>query len=136
MLVTVRPPAASGAVDSVLLGLALLVIVALTTPALRVPRHVDQVTVANPHPWSVGVELVDVDDLRRVALGPVGPTSEQRFKEVLDQGVEWVFRFSSAGRSADVHRAAPQLEADGWRVTVPAKLAADLRAAGVPVSAP
>ncbi|MGH9181600.1 MAG: hypothetical protein ACRDY5_07790 [Acidimicrobiales bacterium] len=130
-----RSPAATGIVDTVALGLVLLAMMALTAPALRVPPHVDRVTVNNPHPWNVSVELVDVDGRRRLALGPFGSASDQSFLEVLDQGVEWVFRFSSAGRSADVHRAGRQLEDAGWRVTVPESLAADLRAAAIPRSA-
>lgn len=128
-------PATSGLMDAVLLGLALLAMVGLTTPALRGARHVDQVTVDNPGAWAVSVALLDADGRPRLYLGPVGAASERTFDQVLDQGDEWVFRFSYAGVEAEAHRAGRQLEADQWRVTVPAEMAERLRAAGAPESA-
>lgn len=131
-----RLPVTPGVVDAVRLALALLVMVALTAPALRGPARVDQLTVGNPHGWDVTVDLVDLDGRPRLRLGPVNAASNQTFTEVLDQGTEWVFRFSSGGRSAQVHRAGRQLAGEQWQVIVPDSLAADLRAAGAPPSAP
>lgn len=131
-----RPgPAVAGIAEALRLGVVLLAMALLTGPLLRVPTHVGPVVVSNPHPWVVSVDLVDVDGRSRLSLGPVAPASERGFSEVLDQGVEWVFRFSHARVHADVHRAGAQLTADGRRVTVPLELAERLRAAGVDESA-
>jgi len=106
-------------------------IVAVAVPALGVPAHVDEVTVDNPHPWAVVVDVTDADRDAWLALGGVRRNREQGFGEVLDQGDEWTFRFTYAGEQATVTVSGADLERADWRVSVPDELGERLGAADV-----
>lgn len=130
---TIVPPAPrpfrarSGVATVAATVLAFGVAVGLAVPTLRVPGHVDEVTVENPHPWSVEVG----GDGGRYPVGAVDRESRQSFVELPDQGDEWSFTFAYAGRRAEVRLTADELRRQGWTVTVPEALADDLRAEGV-----
>jgi hypothetical protein len=115
------------AVTAAILAAALAVIM----PALRVPPHVDRVAVDNPHPWRVNVSAAGAEPDAWHDLGAVDREDEQDFRELVDQGDTWTFRFSYAGQHADLHTTAAQLEEEGWTVAVPDELATRLESAGV-----
>jgi hypothetical protein len=104
---------------------------AVIMPALRVPAHVDRVAVDNPYPWRVNVIATGGDRDAWHDLGAVDRGDEQEFRELIDQGESWTFRFWYAGQHADLHITAAQLEEVGWSVAVPDELATRLRGAGV-----
>ena len=106
-------------------------IVAVAIPALRVPSHVDHVTVDNPHPWAVQVEVTDAERDAWLAMGGVARDREQDFGSVPDQGDEWTFRFTYAGQEATVTVSGADLESSDWRVAVPGELAERLASADV-----
>jgi hypothetical protein len=88
--------------------------------ALRDPDVVSRVTVANPGDIAVNVSVHATDDGAQLLLATVPPTTSATNLDVLDQGDEWIFSFSSGGvegGSLRVSRA--KLAADGWRVAVP-----------------
>jgi hypothetical protein len=88
--------------------------------ALRDPAVVSRVTVDNPSQLDVNVSVRPSDDSSRLILATVAPTTSARNLDVLDQGDEWIFSFSSGGvdgGSIRVSRA--KLSADDWRVVVP-----------------
>lgn len=109
-------------------GLVLLVV----APALDVPDHVDQISVDNPHPWPVHVAASQPGGGGWAGVGPVDQGDERTFQTVIDQGDQWVFRFSYAGHHTDLRVTRARLEGDSWHVTVPDDLAHQLRDAGIP----
>lgn len=105
---------------------------ALAGAGLRLPAHVDELAIANPHPWPAHIQVTDADRGRWLGIGTVDRHTEQGFLDIGDQGELWVVRFSYAGESVELRVPATQLEDDDWRLTVPEALAEALRAAGVP----
>ncbi|HLM17653.1 MAG TPA: hypothetical protein VK549_07515 [Acidimicrobiia bacterium] len=88
--------------------------------ALRDPDFVSRVTVENPGSLAVNVSVRPADDDARLILATVPPTTSATNLDVLDQGDDWIFSFSSGGvdgGSIRVSRA--KLADDGWRVVVP-----------------
>ena len=108
----------------------------VAVPALRVPAHVDEVTIDNPHQWPASIEVTGQDRDGWVGVGTVGSESEHRFLEVVDQGGVWIFRFSYAGKAVELHVSAARLERNDWQVPVPDEFAEALRTAGVPAPPP
>ena len=88
--------------------------------ALRDPDTVPSVTVDNPSELDVNVSVHPADDDARLILATVPPTSSATNLDVLDQGDEWIFTFSSGGIEGGTLRVSrAKLAADGWRVSVP-----------------
>jgi hypothetical protein len=88
--------------------------------ALRDPAVVSRVTVENPSQLDINVSVHPANDAARLILASVPPTTTATNLDVLDQGDDWVFSFSSGGvdgGSMRVSRA--KLADDGWRVVVP-----------------
>ena len=88
--------------------------------ALRNPDVVPRVTVTNRSPLDVDVSVRPAADDARLILASVPARTSAQNLDVLDQGDEWVFSFSSGGvdgGSIRVSRA--KLAADDWRVVVP-----------------
>jgi hypothetical protein len=89
--------------------------------ALRDPEVVSRVTIENPSQLDVNVSVRPARDDARLILATVSPTTSATNLDVLDQGDDWIFSFSSAGvdgGSIRVSRA--KLAEDGWRVVIPA----------------
>jgi hypothetical protein len=131
--VAVRGPRSVGGAD--FLGVAVaapFAVVALLVAAsgLRLPAHVDQVMIDNPHEWPAHIQVTDDRD-GWVGVGTVGRETEQGFLEVVDQGDVWIFLFSYASEAVELRVSGAQLEDDDWRVTVPDGFAEALRARGV-----
>lgn len=124
----VRRAEVVGVAATVVLGVAAIAVVVST---LRLPAHVDEVTIDNPHEWSASVRVTGGDRDGWLRVGTVERETEQSFLELVDQGGAWVFRFSYAGEVAEVRVRGAELEEDGWQVRVPDELADALRAAGV-----
>jgi hypothetical protein len=93
---------------------------ALMTFALRDPEVVPRVTVENPSGIDVNVSVRPSTDASRLILATVPPTTTATNLDVLDQGDEWIFSFSSGGvEGGTVRMSRAKLAADGWRVVVP-----------------
>jgi hypothetical protein len=105
---------------------------ALAGSGLRLPAHIDELAIDNPHPWPAHVQVTDADRGRWLGIGTVGPNAEHGFLDIGDQGELWIFRFSYGGESVELGVPAVRLEDDDWRLTVPEAFAETLRAAGVP----
>jgi hypothetical protein len=132
--VAVRGPRSVGGTDPV--GFAAtfpFAVVALLVAAsgLRLPGHVDEVMIDNPHDWPAHVQVTDGDRDGWVGVGTVSREAERGFLEIVDQGEVWIFRFSYAGKAVELRISGAQLEDDDWRVTVPDEFAETLRTAGV-----
>jgi hypothetical protein len=88
--------------------------------ALRDPEFVPRVTVENPSQIGVNVSVRPADDASRLILASVPPTTSARNLDVLDQGDEWIFSFSSGGvDGGSVRVSREKLSAGDWRVVVP-----------------
>ncbi len=90
------------------------------TLALRNPDTVPRVTVVNDSRIPLNVSVRGDADAPRLILDTVPAGSSATTLDVIDQGSDWVFAFSSGGvdgGTVAVSRA--KLEADGWRLVVP-----------------
>jgi hypothetical protein len=104
--------------------IALIVIGALLCAAmayaLRDPEVVSRMTVENPSQLNVNVSVHPADDSSRLILATVPPTTTATNLDVLDQGDDWIFSFSSGGIEGGTLRLSrAKLAADDWHVTVP-----------------
>jgi hypothetical protein len=116
------------AVIAAISGFALLLLI---MPALRLPASVDMVTISNPHPWDVEVELGRPDGSRWIGLGRVGRESTSTFQSVIDPGDQWVLRFSYGGiHQGEVAVRRAEVKQAGWKLTIPDEFAERMRGAG------
>jgi hypothetical protein len=87
---------------------------------LRDPRLVARVTVENPSPLDVNVSVRPSPNESRLVLATVGGNSTATSRDVLDQGDEWLFSFSSGGVDGGTLRVSrAKLAHDDWRLEIP-----------------
>lgn len=109
-----------GAAAAAVLVVALLV---------RVPATVGAITITNTTPYQLTVDARPAPGASGVRLGTVPRDGSSTFRQVIDQGDEWVLSFSYAGQSGgDVTVSRQELE-EGW--TVPASVGDALRGEGL-----
>lgn len=115
---------------------AALALMAVGARLLQLPPVVPTLTVVNPGPYQVKVEITDGTRNGWLDFGSVERESTKTVEEVIDQGRTWVLRFSYSGAQAGesvVDRSA--LEGDGRKIAVPAQVEERLREAGLAPSA-
>ena len=96
--------------------------------ALRDPDVVSRVTVINTSTLPVNVDVRGTASGNRLVLDTVPPGGRIANVDVLEQGDQWIFGFTSGGvdgGSVRVSRAT--LAADGWRLAVPDEVIARLQ---------
>jgi hypothetical protein len=87
---------------------------------LRDPVVIPKVTVENPSALEVNVSVRPSSRGARLALTDVLPGSTETTHDVLDQGDDWIFSFSSGGVDGGTVRVPrAKLAADGWRLEIP-----------------
>jgi hypothetical protein len=119
-------------VTLVITGAVVVAIVALVWPGSRLPSYVDDITVVNPHPWDVGVDVTGAERDGWLGMGTVDRTASHAFGQVIDQGEQWVFRFTYSGvDGGELVVTRNELEASDWKVTVPELFAERMRASGL-----
>lgn len=121
------------AVAAVVVGLAAAIgltsLVGLSTGPATVPR----ITFENPTAYALDIEVGSGAAGGWTSAGSVRQKSTAEVNEVIDQGDVWVFRFDSQGASGgELRLSRTELEASGWRVSVPAEVGARLAGAGAP----
>ncbi|HEV7534477.1 MAG TPA: hypothetical protein VGP90_02515 [Acidimicrobiia bacterium] len=100
-------------------------------------QHIRRVTIVNPTPYHLEVEVRGVDHTHGVMLGALGRQQTRGFDDVFDQGREWIFHFSlGSDDGGELRISREQLAGDHWTVTVPDTVAQRLAAAGLPPSPP
>jgi hypothetical protein len=111
-------------------------LITLLLVLVRDPATVPRLTVVNETDSVVEVEVASGSGGGWIGLGAVDPGASHSYTDVLDQGDRWRFRFSS-GRAQARERewSRSELEADGWRMTIPARVGRELEAEGA-VTAP
>jgi hypothetical protein len=96
--------------------------------ALRDPDVVPRVTVENPSALDVSVSVRPASDASRLILATVPGSTSAANLDVLDQGDEWIFSFSSGGiDGGTIRMSRDELAADDWRVVVPESVVERLR---------
>jgi hypothetical protein len=93
--------------------------------------RVDRVTIVNPTPYDLEIDVAGAGHATGLTLGAVGRDQTKAIEDVLDQGQQWVFTFRHGHDEAGTLTVAKdQLARDHWQVTVPASVANLLAAAG------
>jgi hypothetical protein len=121
------------AVAAGVVGLA--VVIGLTTLVGQTsgPKTVDRITFENPTAYALDIEVSSGAAGGWTSAGSVRQKSTAEVSEVIDQGDVWVFRFDSQGASGgELRLSRTELEASGWRVSVPAEVGTRLAATGAP----
>jgi hypothetical protein len=109
---------------------ALAVILGVSA-AVEGPSYVDRLTIHNPTPYPVEIQVADDGRDAWLDLGPVSPGERHTFSTVVDHGDRWVVRISSAGIDGgqlEVNR--DGLERRDWVVTIPDEVTGRLAANG------
>jgi hypothetical protein len=131
------PPKNLGGSLMVSAGVAAVVVIAVALlPGMQLPALVSRVTVANPTLYGVEVDVTSAPQDAWLGLGGFPPESSRDSFQIIDQGRNWLFRFSYGGQ--EIGRMAmsrAELQRSQWRVTVPAELGDRLEAAGLTPSA-
>jgi hypothetical protein len=126
-------PRASLVVGIAIAGLLLLVL--LLRSASEPPR-VASLTVSNPSPFQVSIEVSPSGEERWLDLGAVDRERDRTVEELPDLGTSWVFRFASGGVDGGrIEVARSVLRDAGWRITVPPDVVERFEAAGLRPSA-
>ena len=128
-------------VRSLLLWGALAVVIGmvalLTAAALRGPKFVSSVTIDNPSPYVMTVDVAPANSSEWTELSAIAPNTTTAVSQVIDQGRTWVFRVASAGADGGVFSVSrTDLAGAGWKVTIPPSIVAHLRAQNVPEAPP
>jgi hypothetical protein len=123
------------------LSIAVAVAVAIALAAfgssnlLRGPRFVAGVTVDNPSPYAIDLQVTDSSRDGWMLLGVAAPQSTLTVNQVVDQGATWVFRVQSQGIDAgEFALSRADLAASGWRITIPTAVIGRLQAQNISVS--
>jgi hypothetical protein len=134
-----RPPSAR------LAGAAIvLVVLIVTAGVLFVLARLDvgesttyrRLTVDNPSPYNVNIQVAGTKRQGWLDLGSFPRQARRTVEEVVDQGRDWVFRFSYGGVDAgELVISRDQLARDGWVTIVPSAVTERLHEAGLQESA-
>jgi hypothetical protein len=95
-----------------------------------------QVTLDNPSPYNVNVQVAGAQRDGWLDLGSFAREARRTVEEVADQGSQWVFHFSYGGVDAgELVISRERLADERWTITVPAGVPERLREAGLQESA-
>ena len=98
---------------------------------LRGPELVDRVSVVNETPYLVDIEVTGNARDGWLELGPLSPGETHNFRNVVDQGDEWIFHVTTGphdGGEFSVRKA--ELERARWDAAIPGDVQARLEAEG------
>jgi len=122
-------------IDAVAIVIAIAAVLVVGTVLLDGPARVDHLTVTNPTPYDVSVTVAPDADGSWLPLAAVDLGTTRQFRDVLDQGDTWVFRFRAQGHDAgDLSISRADLAASGWEITVPDAIVTQLRQLDAPLS--
>jgi hypothetical protein len=112
-------------------GLVAVAVILGVSSALEGPALVDRVTIDNPTPYPLEVEVGGLDGGGRLALGPVASGERHAFASVVDQGDRWVVHVTSArSDGGEIVLSRNDLERNDWVITISDEVGAKLGAAG------
>lgn len=111
-----------------LLGAATLV---ATSSLFETPRFIDRLTLDNPTRFDLDVDVRGDGDDGWMAVWTATRLGQTNAEQVFDVGDDWIFRFRAQGATTPEHRVTRQeLQADGWRLEIPAGVANSLESQG------
>ena len=123
------------AVAVVILGVAAAIGLTSLVGLSSGPETVARITFENPTVYALDIEVSSGTAGGWTSAGSVRQKSTAEVSEVIDQGDDWVFRFDSQGKSGgELRLSRTELEASGWRVSVPVEVGDRLSDAGAPPS--
>ena len=113
-----------------------LVLLAFLLQSASEPGRVTALTVTNPSPYQVSVEVSPAGEDRWLDLGAIERESDRTIEEIPDLGASWVFRFTSGGVEGGRHEVGRAgLREAGWKVAVPRDVIEQFESAGLRPSA-
>jgi hypothetical protein len=95
------------------------------------PPFVHRITVVNPTPYVIDVDLTGADRHGWLLLGEAEQRTTTVFEEVLDQGSIWIVRLAD-GEGGELRFTRNELVRAGWRVEIPTATETRLRPAWGP----
>jgi hypothetical protein len=114
-----------------------IVTVAVIPRVLANPATVSRVTVANPTPYPMEIDVTGAHRDGWMGLGTAERESTTVMQSVVDQGDTWTFHFRSQGLDAgELQLSKNELQRSGWRVAIPAAVGERLARQGVPPPPP
>lgn len=120
-------------VVAALLGLAAVVGITYLVGLSAGPHTVPLIVFENPTSYALDIEVSSGPGHGWTSAGSVRQRSTGEVSEVIDQGDVWLFRFDSQGASGgELRLSRTELQASGWRVTIPDEVGARLAGAGAP----
>ena len=121
------------AVAAVVVGLATAIGLTFLVGLSSGPTTIPRITFENPTVYALDIEVSSGAAGGWTSAGSVRQKSTSEVTEVIDQGDTWVFRFDSQGASGgELRLSRTELEASGWRVSIPAEVGTRLAEAGAP----
>ena len=121
--------------DTIGVAIVLAVLLFASLRVLDQPGHVPRLTIDNPSEYALDVAVTSGGRHGWLALSGLPVHATRDFQHVLDQGDTWVFSFRAQGRDGgQVTVSRADLEAGGWKLTVPTQVLDRLRAAGAPAN--
>lgn len=110
-----------------------IILLRFLVPLLEGPSRTD-LHVENRTDYDISIAASSPDRALWTPLGTVDAGEKTDFEGVIDQGDEWVFRFTTQGHDGgEVEMSRHDLEADDGKLVIPASVGATLRDDGVPV---
>ena len=119
----------------VILVLAMAAVAALGPLLLRGPTFIAEMKIVNPSEYDIHVEVSGGkgDGWLPVTTADRGETTV--VFDLVDQGAEWVFRFSAQGRhGGELRTTRSDLKQAGWSIEIPDEVIGRLRREGAPPS--
>jgi hypothetical protein len=121
--------------DAVAIIIAIASVLVIGVVLLDGPARIDHLAIANPTDYDLTIQLAPDANSAWLPFAVIGQRTTREFHDVLDQGDSWQFRFRAQGEGAGaVTVSRSQLAADGWQLTVPESVVAQLQQLGVPSS--
>jgi hypothetical protein len=116
--------------DNVAIVVAAVIALVLAQLLVHQPSRVT-VTVVNDTPYRLRIEAAGPDDDSWAPLVVIGPHHTRERTRFIDQGDQWRVRFAGQGRDGgEMTVRRDELEADGWRLVVPASVVDELELRG------
>jgi hypothetical protein len=116
--------------DLVAIVIASIAALVLTSWLVAMPDRVS-LTVDNGTDYELTIEATSTDHDGWLPVMVIEPGREQTKDGVIDQGSDWVLRFTGQGHDGgEITVTREQLQTDGWHFTVPSDVADRLEADG------
>ena len=115
----------------IILGLAMAAVATVGPHLLRGPTFIAEMKIVNPSEYDIHVDVRsgEGDGWLPVTTANSGATTAA--VDVVDQGADWVFRFSAQGRhGGELRTTRTNLKQAAWSIDIPEHVTAHLRQQG------